>query len=253
MTAPRTPPQTPRTPPQAPPRTPPRTPPRSTPQIQCTAILFDLDGVLVHSAAAIRRSWDRWAQDHGIPVAAAQAAAHGRRTIDTLRVLAPGIDAAAEAARLEADQSRDTAGVTAGEGALDLLQSLPATAWAIVTSGTRQLALARLAAASLPQPAHLISADDVAAGKPAPDGYLSGAAALGCPPGQCVVLEDAAAGVQAGHRAGMRVIGIRGDQPPAALAQADAVVATLAELHVTPTPGGLRIQVGEPDPAGTPR
>lgn len=219
--------------------------------VTCAGILFDLDGVLVHSAEPVRRSWRRWAREHSLPAHAVEQAAHGRRTIDTLRALAPQLDAAAEAARLEAEQSEDIDGVTAGAGALELVSSLPEGSWAVVTSGTRRLALARLAAAGLPLPAGLICAEDVAAGKPSPAGYLRGAARIGQPPRMCVVFEDAAAGIAAAHAAGMTVVGISGRQPPGGVAGADAVIRELTQVRVSADPRGLLlISFGAPDPAG---
>jgi sugar-phosphatase len=213
------------------------------PRSSCAGILFDLDGVLVHSAAPVRRSWERWAVERGLPERTVLAAAHGRRTIDTVRALAPELDAGAEAARLEAEQSEDTAGVVAGAGAAALVASLPPWSWAVVTSGTRKLALARLAAAGLsayglPPSVGLVCAEDVEQGKPSPDGYLLGARKIGLPPAACVVFEDAAAGIEAGHAAGMTVIGVAGPQPPGDLARADLVVRELTEVRVSQKPSG---------------
>ncbi len=221
--------------------------------IGCAGILFDLDGVLVHSAEPVRRSWRRWAREHGLPERTVLGAAHGRRTVDTLRVLAPYVDAEAEAARLEAVQSEDTDGVTAGVGALTLVSLLPPGSWAVVTSGTRRLALARLAAAGLPPVAGLICGDDVSAGKPSPEGYLRGADLLGLPPHECVVFEDAVAGIEAGHAAGMTVVGVSGQQPPGDLAIADVVVGELAEVRVSPgSPGRLVVSFAAPAPGNAP-
>jgi len=225
-------------------------------RIGCAGILFDLDGVLVHSAAPVRRSWARWAAERGLPERTVLEAAHGRRTIDTVRALAPELDAGAEAVRLEAEQSEDTAGVIAGAGAAALVASLPPWSWAVVTSGTRKLALARLAAAGLaacglPPAAGLICAEDVTEGKPSPEGYLLGAGRLGLRPDTCVVFEDAAAGIEAGHAAGMTVIGVAGRQPPGDLASADLVVRELTEVRVSQEPSGrLVIGFGLPAPAG---
>jgi mannitol-1-/sugar-/sorbitol-6-phosphatase len=212
----------------------------------CAALLLDLDGVLVHSAAPVQRSWRRWAAERGLPPETVLARAHGRRTIDTVRDLAPELNAGAEAARLEAEQAADTDGVTAGPGAAALLASLPRSAWAVVTSGTAPLARARLAAAGLPAPPGLISGGDVAAGKPDPAGYRLGAAAVGQPAGRCLVIEDAAAGIAAAHAAGMPAIGLCGTGPAAPLAAAEVVVASLAGLVVTAGTDGLRVRIAAP-------
>jgi beta-phosphoglucomutase-like phosphatase (HAD superfamily) len=210
-------------------------------------MLFDVDGVLVHSAEPVRRSWRRWASERGLPERAVLEFSHGRRTVDTVRALAPQIDAGPEAARLEAEQSEDTDGVTAGAGAAGLLASLPPGSWAVVTSCTRGLALARLTAAGLPPPPSLVSAEDVAEGKPSPEGYLLGARRIGLPPDECVVFEDAAAGIEAGHAAGMSVVAVAGLRLPGELASADLVVNELTEVRVSQqSTGRLLISIGRP-------
>jgi HAD superfamily hydrolase (TIGR01509 family) len=217
------------------------------PRTSGAGILFDLDGVLVHSAEPARRSWLRWASEHGLPERAVLEASHGRRTIDTVRALAPQIDARAEAARLEAEQSEDADAVTAGAGAAGLLASLPPGSWAVVTSCTRKLALARLTAAGLPPAPGLVCAEDVAEGKPSPEGHLLGAARIGLPPDECIVFEDAVAGIEAGHAAGMSVVAVAGLRLPSELASADLVVNELTEVRVSQQSSGrLLISIGPP-------
>jgi mannitol-1-/sugar-/sorbitol-6-phosphatase len=201
-------------------------------QCQYAAILFDLDGVLVHSDTSVQRSWREWARRRGISYAAVQSAAHGRRTVDTVRELAPQLEPSREAAALEAAQARDVADVIAGRGAAELIMNLREPEWAVVTSGTRALARARLRAANLPEPKVLICGDDVARGKPHPDSYLSAAARLGLATAECIVIEDAAAGVQAAHRAGMRVIGLAHGADNSHLAEADACIDWCSEIHI---------------------
>lgn len=205
----------------------------------CDAILFDLDGVLVDSQLSIRRQWDRWVDQHAIPADRVAGATHGRRTVDTVRHLAPHLDADREARAIEEAQERDPAGVGALPGARELLATLPDGRWAVVTSATRALAASRLRACDLPVPAVLIAAEDVADGKPDPAGYLRAARTLGLDAAGCVVIEDAAAGALAGHRAGMRVISVG----PAAAAHAQAVVVSLTELWATAGPTGVRLTV----------
>ena len=113
--------------------------------IRCAAILFDLDGVLMDSGAAVERAWHRWAARHGLDPADVLAEAHGRRTEDTIRTIAPWLDVEAETHALEATESEDTDGVVALPGAASLLESLPAGSWAVATSGSRLLATTRLA------------------------------------------------------------------------------------------------------------
>jgi sugar-phosphatase len=216
-------------------------------------ILFDLDGVLVDSTTPVRRSWRAWAAAHDLPAEAVEAATHGRRTVDTVRQLAPRLDAARVAAELEAAQAADLAGVVATAGAGELLAGLRPGEWAVVTSGSRPLALARLGAAGLPEPDLLVTGDDVRAGKPDPEGYLRAAAAAGREPASCLVVEDAPTGVAAARAAGMPVIAVAADPAdpadPAGLAGADAVAGSCAQFRVTrPRGGGLELRVLDPPP-----
>ena len=187
------------------------------------AVLFDCDGVLVDSAMSVERAWRGWAAERGLDGDGVMAIAHGRRTEDTLRELGFTADLAAEVDRIEGAEIADASDVTAFPGAATALATLPPEAWAVVTSGTRGLATARLAAAGLPLPAVLVTADDVVAGKPDPEGYLEAARRLGVPPADCLVLEDAPAGVQAALAAGMRVVALPTTHPAEELAAATLV------------------------------
>ncbi|HWS33027.1 MAG TPA: HAD-IA family hydrolase, partial [Actinoplanes sp.] len=131
-----------------------------------------------------------------------------RRDIDLVREIAPHLDAEAETRRIAEREAHDFTGLSAMPGAARLLGALPPSAWAVVTSGTRAVALGRLAAAGLPAPAFLVAADDIRAGKPHPEGYLTAAARLGISPSECVVVEDAPAGVHAACAAGMACVGV---------------------------------------------
>jgi mannitol-1-/sugar-/sorbitol-6-phosphatase len=202
---------------------------------RCAAILFDLDGVLVHSDASIQRSWREWARRRGLSYETVTSAARGRRTVDTIRELAPHLEPSREAAFLEAAQARDASDVIAGRGVAELIGNLREQEWAVVTSGTLALARARLSASNLPEPEVLICGDDVARGKPHPDGYLYAAARLGLPAAECVVIEDAAAGVQAAHAAGMRVIGLVHGKGDSHLANADTCIDWCSEIHIERT------------------
>jgi mannitol-1-/sugar-/sorbitol-6-phosphatase len=200
--------------------------------IRCGAILFDLDGVLLDSRVCVERHWTRWAWRHGIDVALVLAEAHGRRTTDTIRAVAPLLDIAAEARLLEEAETVDFDGVTTLPGAARLLGALPSGSWAVVTSGTRPLATGRLAHGGLPIPERLITADDVEHGKPDPQPYLAGAAALKIEPAQCLVVEDAPAGIEAGKAAGMTVLALATTFEEGALAAADYVVGSLADVEL---------------------
>jgi sugar-phosphatase len=200
-------------------------------ELTCEAILFDLDGVLIDSTSCIARHWQAWARQHGLDMAAVMEVAHGLRTIETMRLVAPHLDAEQEAERFTAMEVVDTEGVVAIEGASRLLEGLPQGAWTIVTSGSRELASARLGRAGLPVPDTLVSGDEVRHGKPAPEPYLVGAKRLGRAAGRCVVLEDAPAGIEAARAAGMRVIGIASTHPRQAL-DCPVVADRLSDLRV---------------------
>ena len=201
--------------------------------MRCAAVLFDLDGVLVHSSDSLRRSWSRWAREHGFELSVVESAAHGRRTVDTIRLLAPGMDADRAAAELEAAQAGDVVDVLAGRGARELLHCLDADEWAVVTSGTRYLARARIHAARLPEPAVLVTGDEVGIGKPDPEGYLLASTRLGYNPSACIVIEDAGTGVRAARQAGMRVIGLTNGEDRGQLVEADVVVRSCADICIT--------------------
>ncbi|MEW1960755.1 HAD-IA family hydrolase [Kineococcus sp. NPDC059986] len=171
-------------------------------------VLFDSDGVLVDSDASVHSAWSRWARAHDLDPEHVSAMVHGRRSADTVALLiTPELqrDALAEIDRFEVEDARQ---VTAMPGSADLLATLPAGTWAVVTSAVSALATARLRAAGLPLPEVLVTADDVSAGKPSPEGYRAAAARLGVDPAECVVAEDSPAGVLAGLEAGATVVGV---------------------------------------------
>jgi mannitol-1-/sugar-/sorbitol-6-phosphatase len=176
--------------------------------IACGALLFDMDGVLIDSMPAVARVWTGWAIEHGFDPAEVVRAAHGRPSLTTVREYLSNADHLAENREVERREIEDTEGMVALPGAMELLTSLPRERWAIVTSCTRPLAEVRLRAAGLPCPVVLVTSSDVKHGKPAPDPYLKAAEVLGFPPGDCIVVEDAPAGVRSGKAAGARVIGI---------------------------------------------
>ena len=208
----------------------------------CAAILFDLDGVLVDSTASVARFWALWATEHDVSPEEAVRVAHGRRTLETIRLLAPHLDAESETVRLERREADDTDGVGRVKGALELLSSLPAQRWAVVTSGTRYLATRRLATNGLPAPAVFVTADEVTLGKPHPEPYLQGAERLGLSPKDCLVFEDAPAGIEAARAAGMTAIGVATTYPAAELTRADAVVRDLSQVR-TRLDGDGRLEV----------
>lgn len=200
--------------------------------IRAAAVLFDMDGVLVDSRAAIERVRRRWAARHGLDEDAVVRLPHGQKTRDIVAAVAPQLDVAEEVAWLDADEERDLRGITAVRGAADLLDGLESGEWAVVTSSGHELATHRLAAARLPLPRTLISGETVTQGKPAPEGYLLAAARLGKRPDECIVVEDAPAGIEAGLAAGMRVIGVATTYPRSRLAGCTAIVTDLSEILV---------------------
>jgi sugar-phosphatase len=208
---------------------------------RCAAVVFDLDGVLVDSNPIAERHWQRWAARHGIPAERVLALHLGRPAVETIRLVAPHLDAAAEARTSEYAEADDVEGLHAFDGAADLLRALPPDRWAIATSGTRRTATIRLSHVGLPLPPALVTADDVARGKPAPDPYLLAAARLGVDPARCVVVEDAPSGIASARAAGARVVAVASTNPPSALAAADVVLARLADLRIEASADGLHL------------
>jgi mannitol-1-/sugar-/sorbitol-6-phosphatase len=200
-------------------------------RFECCALLFDLDGVLVDSTALVERQWRRWASARGLRPEPFLRVCHGRRALETIRLAAPHLDAEAEVAALIPVEEADTGSVRALPGAARLIAALPPTSWGVATSGSRLGATARLTQAALPVPGVLICAEDVQSGKPNPEAYILAAADLGVAPEDCLVVEDAPAGIQAARAAGMPVVGLatthRPDQLPA-----DACATSLTGVHL---------------------
>ncbi|MDN5796476.1 MAG: HAD family hydrolase [Intrasporangium sp.] len=215
-------------------------------RFEVDAILFDIDGTLVDSTAAVERIWRAWADSHGLDVRQILEVCHGRRSQDTVALFLPdepdGQQSAAvtELERLELD---DLADVVALPGARDLLSSLAMERWAAVTSGSRALMRARLGAAGLPIPRVLVAAEDVMQGKPDPEGYRAAAAALGMNIRRCLVIEDAPAGIAAGRAACAPVLAVATSHDASALGTADAVVPDLTACRVERTADGLTLTI----------
>jgi mannitol-1-/sugar-/sorbitol-6-phosphatase len=199
---------------------------------RCAAILFDLDGVLIDSTRSVDRQWRAWARDQGIDEEKVMAIAHGVRTIEVIRAVAPHLDAEAEVRRLEEREADDQVDVAVMPGAAQLIRAIPEDRWCVVTSGTRPLASARLRFGGLPVPRIMVTAEDVANGKPHPEPYLKGAELLGVSPADCLVIEDAPAGIQSAHAGGMKVIALTSTYRASALSEADVVIPKLDSLHV---------------------
>jgi len=177
-----------------------------THRLTARAILFDMDGTLVDSTAVVEHVWGRFALEHEIDLVGLLATSHGVKAIDTIRLHTPGIDALAAADELAAYELTQNEGIVEIPGAAAFTALVPDDGYAVVTSAPTDLAALRLALCGIRTPSVLVGAEDVEHGKPDPEPYLKAAAALGIAPADCVVFEDAAAGIRAGIAAGMRVV-----------------------------------------------
>lgn len=213
-----------------------------TVSLSSRALLFDLDGVLADSTRSVVRAWSAWARRVGLDPDELIPKVHGRRAIETIRSVRPELDAEAELATLIADETTDNDDTVEIPGAIALVSGLPPDAWAIVTSGLREVATARLIAAGVPIPRVMITAESIERGKPDPDCYLKGAAALGLSPAECVVVEDAPIGATAARAAGMRLIALTTTHEARQLEPADLIVPDLTHLSVSvePAPNGAQ-------------
>jgi sugar-phosphatase len=195
-------------------------------------VLFDLDGVLADSTGLVDRVWRAWARERGLDGSEIMRIAHGRPATEVIRAVAPHLDAEGEVELLEGREAGE-AGIVAVAGAVELVASLPASSWGVVTSGRGPLALSRLRAIGLPDPAVLVTADDVARGKPDPEGYLAAGRRIGAPSSDCLVIEDSPAGIQAARAAGMAVLGVTTTYPADELTRAAALVETLDAVRLS--------------------
>jgi sugar-phosphatase len=222
------------------------------PSIVCRGLLIDMDGVLVDSTAAIARVWARWAARHNMDAVAVTALAHGRTSINSIKDLLPH-----ETSEVHREEDRwmlqaeteDVADVIALPGARKLLASVSSDRRAVVTSAARNLAEVRLRAAGVWDLVHhLVTSSDIQNGKPHPEPYLKGAAALNIPPADCVVIEDAASGTRAGKSAGARVLAIRTTSTDEELlaAGADWIANDCASLRCTVSPTGNQLTIEYP-------
>ena len=222
------------------------------PRIICRGLLIDMDGVLVDSTPAVARVWARWAARYNMDPVYVTAFAHGRTSHASIKELLP--DASLEVHNEEDlwmlhAEIEDIADVIALPGARELLAAVPSSQRVVVTSAARNLAEVRLRAAGVWDLVHLlITSSDIQNGKPHPEPYLKGAAALQLPPADCVVIEDAASGIHAGKSAGARVLAIRTTSTDAELlaAGADWIANDCASLCCTLTPGSDQLTIEFP-------
>ncbi|MFG3249220.1 HAD family hydrolase [Streptomyces sp. NPDC048187] len=213
-------------------------------KLHAQAFLFDNDGTLVSSLASVRRCWTRWAVEYGITAEQfGRVELHGRPAAEIAADLLPAGVVAEAVARIEQLEVEDVpaGGVRLLPGTRAFLDALPPERWAVVTSATRRLAEARLDAVGI-LPKTLVAADDITRGKPDPEPYLLGARALGADPADCVVFEDAPAGLRAGRAAGMRTVALATTHRPDEL-DADLVVTDLSALSALVTEGGIEVTV----------
>jgi mannitol-1-/sugar-/sorbitol-6-phosphatase len=196
-----------------------------------SAIVFDLDGVLVDSTEVVERAWRRWAGEHGVPADDLLAIAHGRPAREVVQAFAPHLDAEHEARRLDDWETEGSDGLVAIPGAQECVDAARRGRWAIVTSGGRELATGRLRAVGLPIPEVLVTADDVTLGKPHPAPYERARQELAVPAAECLVVEDAPAGITAARRAGMTVLAVMTTHAAAALQDADLLFSTMHDVN----------------------
>jgi mannitol-1-/sugar-/sorbitol-6-phosphatase len=189
-------------------------------------VLSDLDGVLVDSGDAVERVWREWAVGHGIDPDEVARASHGVPSPGVLDRVAPHLHTTEEIDRIERLHAATGGRAVPGAAELMALDGI-----GVVTSCSAPLAAARLKAAGLPTPEVLITSDVTERGKPHPDPYLAGAAALGADPAECLVIEDAPAGIAAARAAGMTVWAVTSTHSPDELAGADRVLASLDEVR----------------------
>ena len=201
--------------------------------VACKGVLFDMDGILISSLGSVERSWSKWARMRGMDPEFVLGYIPGRRAIDSVRTLRPDLNDVAELKIIEDFEVEDTHDLVVLPGVCHLIDRLPRHRWTVVTSATDRLARVRLAAGKVPVPDRLVTAETVQQGKPSPAPYLAGAKLLGLHPTDCVVFEDSASGVIAGHAAGCTVIATTFSHPSERLEEADYIVPDLTGVSAS--------------------
>jgi len=205
-------------------------------------ILFDMDGVLVSSLGSVERSWETWATARGVDPGLAIRTAHGRRAIETIRLLRPDLNDMEELQWLEHMEMEDNVGLEMLAGVERILDHLPEKHWTVVTSATERLARSRMELGGIHVPAHIVSADIVTNGKPDPEPYRKGAELLGLAPADCLVIEDSASGAKAGHAAGCKVLATLYSHSLDSLKDADWIVHSLDDVQVQVAGDALEVR-----------
>lgn len=220
-------------------------PGRKHEHVHCSALLFDMDGVLIDSTPAVARVWRRFALEHGLDPNEVVRRAHGRPSITTLRHYFPTANHEEMNHELERQEMEDLDGVVPLPGSVKLLSSLPAERWTIVTSATHPLAEVRLRTAGLPVPKRIVTANDIENAKPHPEPYLKAAASLGFSASECIVVEDVPAGIQSGKAAGARVIAFPTTvgRPELASAGAGWILNNCSDISVLDTTTDLKLNL----------
>lgn len=193
------------------------------------AVLLDVDGVLVDSYPAYRRIWSRWATLRHLDPDLVWSHTHGRRAVDTITVVAPHLDADAEYRLVREIMAAEGDAFPVYPHAAAVLSLLDGHRWGVVTSGRTPTVMQRLRAGGLPDPPVLVDSGQVRRGKPDPEGYLRAAHLLDTPAANCLVVEDAPAGIEAGRAAGMTVVAVRTTHPAEELTGAHHRVDTLSD------------------------
>ncbi len=219
-------------------------PPAFPIEIACKGILFDMDGILISSIEAVERAWLHWAAMRGVDRDLTLATLHGRRAIETVALLRPDLDSETEFKLVEDLESADTEDLKVLPGVVDLLRALPSDRWTVVTSATMRLTRMRLAAARLPIPERMVTAECVRNGKPHPEPFLVGAELLRRRPEECVVFEDSVSGVRAGRAAGCTVVATIFSHDEASLDAAHYVIRDFTQLTVQSSEEGLVLRLG---------
>ncbi|GAB7125773.1 HAD-IA family hydrolase [Silvimonas sp. JCM 19000] len=182
------------------------------PRHHALAFLFDMDGTLIDSHVLVDRTWSAWCARRGFDLEEIRPYTHGVRTEDTLRMVAPHLDVATEVAWMEEIETDTSGGIKLVPNAGHFLARVPDEHWAVVTSASRPVLDARFEACGLVLPRAVVTSETVSRGKPSPEPYLQAAEKLGIHPRDCIVFEDAPAGMESALAAGCRVVLVGGLQ-----------------------------------------